>query len=900
MVNNKKIIGICTTKIQDPPRSRMLSALNDQANSAGFKLMVFNSPFGFGTEKDNPLGAAGIYDYINYSIIDALVVMCSGFLDKTVCHRIIQRALKNHVPVILEDMEYEGCITIRNSFEESLANLLNHCIREHGVRDTFFVAGTKDNDYSKRRLDVYKRVLSENNLPFSEDMVDYGDFWEGPTIEVMKRLFENRKTMPQAIFCANDAMGVTVCKQLQQKGYRVPEDVLVTGFDGSRMGEFSQPRMATCEINQAGFAQLCIEILQDCFSKKETTSVYDNCYHTRYAESCGCNSKATLEYRLMAKEYHRMLINSLGHEYVTYNDIMYLLNTSKIDSNLFYGVLSKILDKNAVLAYKPSWLSYAVLEDREDMVDDELVIMEAAARKGDASQTTFSIHDMIPDFLTWVEERSMYVINAVQISGVTCGFYEYRTDDIKEDSQKINRVLNIINMISYMAFSDLQQRYYKIGKGEEVLVDSVTELANLSGVTKWYQEFMDNPANADKFLSVSIYQIPKYKYIYENYGMKAIETAACIVAEGLRVSNSNNSFLARISNDEFIVINYYDNEETVENQITNSVSVFYNLLEKYNQTNGLQYYLEINAGCTHCQPVNGQKLEFLIQIATNELYYNRVIYGIAPAEKVPVVNSKERYDLFNVLISQNLFRYCFQPIVCANTGEIFGYEALMRTDDNIGFSPLDILSIATEYGRLYEVEKATLYNVMDAYSKMNEGLKKKKLFINCIPGHSLRKEDSQKLGNLYAQYISNFVFEITEQNTMNEKELSSIRSIGNFTGKNQIAIDDYGTGHSNLVNLINYAPEIVKLDRFLMQDIDQDISKQMLVKSTIDFAKMRDIKVLAEGIETVNEMEKVIELGVDYIQGYYTGRPSFEPVLEIQPEIKAQILNAFHKKTIEL
>ena len=96
---------------------------------------------------------------------------------------------------------------------------------------------------------------------------------------------------------------------------------------------------------------------------------------------------------------------------------------------------------------------------------------------------------------------------------------------------------------------------------------------------------------------------------------------------------------------------------------------------------------------------------------------------------------------------------------------------------------------------------------------------------------------------------------------------------------------------SNIVNLLRYAPQIIKIDRYLISGIDKDVNKQMFIKSTIDFARLNDIKVLAEGVETSEEMKTVISFGVDYIQGYYTGRPVFEPISEIDESIRKEIID---------
>lgn len=889
MIGNKNIIGVCVTKVQDPPHARTLAALHEVARKKDFHLMVFNSPFDFSAGTEAEHGAEAVYDLINYDVIDALIVMCSEFINKAVLEKMITKAQHHHIPIILEDVESEGCYTVKNYFEDSLSNLLNHVIRDHGVKDTFFIAGIKDNDYSDQRVNVYKRVLADNHLEFKDDMVDYGGFWEWPTIEVMDRLFSSGKPLPKAIFCANDAMGVAVCKYLQKKNIKVPEDVIVTGFDGSRAGEFSEPRMATCVVNMKGFAEKCISIIESALLGEAVQQVYNNDYVMRKAESCGCDSGATVEFKKMAQEYHRMSVDAIGNEYVTYNNINNQLSASTMDGNMFYSVLSQILDPVSYFAIKPSWLFQALNESEMNTeTDDELVLLE----KADDSlgrQTRYSIRDIVPQKEEWIEGNSLYVISSVHIGSMNCGYYMSRSSNIKEDAQRINRAISLINIIIHMAVSDMKQRYYKVVKGEDTLIDAVTELPNLRGLTKWYDGYVTNPDKARKVIALSIYELPKYRYIYENYGIQAIEAAVCFVAEALRIANPNDSYIAHISDEDFVVINTFHTEDEIDGRINNATSVFFGIMDRFNQTNGKEYYVEVNAGCISAMNSEEKKLENLIQLATNEMYNNRVVYGEGDAQKGGNVTSKEKYDLFNLLVSKNMFDYYFQPIVRADNGEIYAYEALMRTNTKIGFSPLDVLAIAKEYKRLYDIERATIFNVMERYVNNKDTFRGRKVFINCIPGYCLDEEDRQKVSQKYSEDIHNFVFEITEQNTVTDVELGIIRSIGNAEGNNPIAIDDFGTGHSNIVNLIKYAPDIVKLDRFLMTDIHTDASKQMLVKSTIEFAKMRNIKVLAEGIETEEELRKVIELGVDYIQGYYTGRPANEPIAEIDEDIKEKI-----------
>ena len=105
----------------------------------------------------------------------------------------------------------------------------------------------------------------------------------------------------------------------------------------------------------------------------------------------------------------------------------------------------------------------------------------------------------------------------------------------------------------------------------------------------------------------------------------------------------------------------------------------------------------------------------------------------------------------------------------------------------------------------------------------------------------------------------------------------------------ETAVDDYGTGYSNIVNLLRYMPNYVKIDRMLLSGIQDNPQKQHFVKDIVAFAHENDFQVLAEGVETTEELETVIKLGVDLVQGYYTGRPNAQILPQVAENIRAEI-----------
>lgn len=275
----------------------------------------------------------------------------------------------------------------------------------------------------------------------------------------------------------------------------------------------------------------------------------------------------------------------------------------------------------------------------------------------------------------------------------------------------------------------------------------------------------------------------------------------------------------------------------------------------------------------------------LLEIRTYIQLRNEGIRSIYREKDVEV----EKFGKFNKLVGNNSFIYNFQPIIDAKNGDIFAYEALMRSSSEIGLFPLDILKYAEISQQLYSIEFYTFFNSLRYYHENQEKFAGRKLFINSIPSITLSQKDLNMLTKLYGDITKNTVVEILEDDDDTDESCCAFEQIRELFGC-QIAIDDYGSGYANESKLINNNPNYIKVDITLISSIDSDMKKQLLVSNIIKFASKYDIKVLAEGVETKEELKKLLELGVDYIQGFYLARPAVELLQEIPAEIKDFII----------
>ena len=270
-----------------------------------------------------------------------------------------------------------------------------------------------------------------------------------------------------------------------------------------------------------------------------------------------------------------------------------------------------------------------------------------------------------------------------------------------------------------------------------------------------------------------------------------------------------------------------------------------------------------------------------LKTSADDASLNRRLDALTADEKI-VLAEVER------IIDENRLRYHFQPIVSATDGEIYAYEALMRPESDMCLSPFHILKYTELMGRLNDIERATFLNVLNIIESDKAKFKGRRVFLNSIPKTKVSGDDFRRVGELLMKHSDTVVIEMTEQDEPDETELNSVKERYQNLGI-KTAIDDYGTGYSNVKNLLRYMPNYVKIDRSLLSEIQNSPKKRHFVREIIEFCHGNGIVALAEGVETFEELRAVILLGVDLIQGFYTAKPNEDVIDAIQYRIRQEI-----------
>ena len=248
--------------------------------------------------------------------------------------------------------------------------------------------------------------------------------------------------------------------------------------------------------------------------------------------------------------------------------------------------------------------------------------------------------------------------------------------------------------------------------------------------------------------------------------------------------------------------------------------------------------------------------------------------GLSGIEYDNALKNIETIHIIKTAIDNRKIISYFQPIVNNQTKKIEKYESLVRlvTEDGQLLTPLYFLDTAKK-GRYYsKITKIVLENSFAALYKISEAA----ISINLSVHDIERDEITHYIENLLVQHedeAHRIIFELLESEDI--KDFALIKQfIQKVKAKGvKIAIDDFGTGYSNFERLLSYEPDILKIDGSLIKNIHNNQINQHIVETVMLFAKKQNLSTVAEFVENETIYEIVRDMGIDYSQGFYFGKP---------------------------
>ena len=410
--------------------------------------------------------------------------------------------------------------------------------------------------------------------------------------------------------------------------------------------------------------------------------------------------------------------------------------------------------------------------------------------------------------------------------------------------------------------------------------DPLTGLANRNKLEQFINHVLATSRRHQYGFALLFLDLDRFKNINDTLGHESGDLILQIIAERLRSTVRNTDMVARLGGDEFVLV-------ITDVKKTEAVALIaQNVLENVLQVIIVQdqeIYLTTSIGIS-LYPYDGHNIQTLMKNADLALYrskeHGRNNYQFYTAGMTS--KAQEKMSLQNALghaLVKNEFTLAYQPKMEIKSRRITGIEALLRwkNKEYSAITPDEIIMLAEETGLIVPVSNWVLKTASQQLKTWHhQGLNSLTMAINCS-GRQLKQmtfvDDILDLFSQIGLPLQSLEIEITESIIMQEPEntlrvLYALKDLGV-----QIVIDDFGTGYWSLNNLRRLSVDKIKIDKTFIKQITVDETSTTIAKAIIAMVNKLNIVSIAEGVETREQYEFLVQEGCTEIQGYYLTQP---------------------------
>ena len=610
MINDRKLIALCTSRIYDPQIHGYIVRLNKLLKAKDFSLLIFAINSDIYWEEDRQAAEKYVFNLIPYDFVDAVIIMDEKIKSHKIAHKIIDASNSHNVPVIISDGRYENASCINFDYEAGFEKVVRHVIEYHHVKKPHMMAGQPDNDFSNRRIEVFKKVLKENEIEFDDSMISYGYFWADPCRKATEELLK-RDELPEAVICANDIMAITVIEMFKASGISVPKDVIISGFDGYDEIYFTSPKITTASCDIISLAEATAEVTLEAVKRHENIS--HNIIPVFIPnESCGCSehvehpqmlqdwfkesfSRHNDDNRVLKRLTAKMQISQNPGAMVSHLECYKTDNLlTVVDKNCFNSDINYFTDTETDEAPKDFILIYDS-EHPEKYKEDTFSLNNDNNELSVSEEISSSENVLSPAIRDRVIELAgrgyPLIFNALDYMGKAYGFVCYFFPDYY-----INNYSNTINATNAIGtgiggYINIQYQRALLEKMDEMYRrDPLTGLYNRIGFQNEFKKLRANPKYKDAKITVIMSDLDGLKFINDNFGHANGDNAITQVANALFNSVPENSLSTRFGGDEVFSVIFDDCDAEL---IIKRIEEY---LINYNKESGKEYNVSTSCG----------------------------------------------------------------------------------------------------------------------------------------------------------------------------------------------------------------------------------------------------------------------------------------------------------------
>jgi len=265
----RKKIAVIMTALDSDGQAEILKGIEACGKANGCNVAVFVWFTGVFEKERHNLGEVNMAMLPDLNLFDGVILLADIFHMEENKKRIEGILDRVSCPIVTIGCRYKNAPAVWADNYEGMHCLMEYLVKERGLRRLHFVRGIEGNVDAEARFKAYLDVLTENEIPVEQERISQGDFYVVGGENAAKEILSSKLPFPEAIVCANDTMAITIYDILTKKGYRVPEDVVITGYDYSTECRFHYPGIISVKIQGRKLGeQACMALVMQIAGKK--------------------------------------------------------------------------------------------------------------------------------------------------------------------------------------------------------------------------------------------------------------------------------------------------------------------------------------------------------------------------------------------------------------------------------------------------------------------------------------------------------------------------------------------------------------------------------------------------------------------------------------------------------
>lgn len=627
--NSRKTIGVFLERSAGEFQNRLCQGIITEAKELGYNVAVLSDYGNYGQNHRYFIGDQTLWELPPYEELDG-VVLAFDTMEEIVSREHVIKNIRErcHCPIVSIRELLVGANNLLVDNSSCMEGLIDHFVKEHGMKKLCFMTGPKDHWDAQERLLCFKRKMDEYGLSYGEHQIFYGDFWKNKGKEACDWFLAEGEPQPEGIICANDYMATAVASELIRRGYRIPQDIAVSGYDGMRSTLSFTPCITTATVPFFEMGRRAVQIIdkkQDCPEKVENV-FFDAVLQPR--ESCGCMASEGQEVMTIRQRMYETENISQNREMQFHFMSIHMSECHTIDEvaqkigRYIYNIEGF---KDYCMCLCEGWLEKKEFKGFTDKMEMPIAIRNR--ENISPTRERFDRRELIPKCMS-SEEPQMWFLVSLHFQDLCFGYEALQFIDV-ETTGRLYMYWNIIigNLLQdIMTYQKMQKLVVKL---EEMYDrDSLTGMYNRRGFENRGNPMFEQAKEEGKQIFLAIIDMDGMKQINDNYGHIEGDYALKKVREAIHHACPDAVIQARTGGDEFEIIA----EDIAENEGVHYLEELVAYLDAFNESGGKEYDIHASYGYACRVPSQQDTMEIFIKESDEIMYRNKVINKINRGE----------------------------------------------------------------------------------------------------------------------------------------------------------------------------------------------------------------------------------------------------------------------------